>query len=413
MDEKLYWVWLSLAFSYGSDKPNEILSRFDTPQDFYNLNAEDMFELGFLTQKDVKNVKGTNLLRAQKVIQDCSKLDISIVTYGEELYPKRLKLIYGPPIVLYYKGDIAGIDDEVGIAVVGTRKANEYTSEITKWLSEHLARAGAVIISGCAVGIDAASHFGALKGKGRTIAILGCGIDVDYPYENHLLKEEILKRKGALVSELPPKTECTPRYFPVRNRIMAGLSLGVLLTHTPVRSGSLITAEHALEQGKEIYCIPPYNIMDVNCMGVMKYIRDGSTVVSCAEDILMDFYVSHSHKLDKSNMIGEYINQKKLEGRPQKIKVKKSTQLQPSPLSEDEVARKTEEQKEKFVTLISGFDKTQSTVYEALDVSPKFIDELSSNCELPVGVVLSVLTEFEILDIVESYSGRRYALNNK
>ncbi len=414
MNEKLYWIWLSLAFSYGSDKPNEIISRFETPEDFYNLGAEDMLSLDFLTQKDVRNIKGTSLLRAQKVIKDCSKFGISIVAFNDELYPERLKLIYGPPIVLYYKGNITDIDEDVAIAVVGTRRANEYTSEVTKWLSESLARAGVIIISGCAMGIDAIAHFGALKGKGRTIAVLGCGIDVDYPAENHLLKEEILKRNGALVSELPPTTVVNPKYFPVRNRIIAGLSLGVLLTHTPVRSGSLITAEHALEQGKEVYCVPPYSIIDMNCMGVMKYIRDGSTVVSCAEDILMDFYVAYSHKLEKNKIIGDYINQKKLEGRPEKIKVPKNIEKEPEQkLSQEEIVDKTNEQKEKFSKLISSFDETQLKVYNILDLSPKFIDEISSGCGLNVGIVLSVLTEFEILSIAVSYGGRRYALNNK
>lgn len=413
-NEKLYWIWLSLAFSYGSDKPNEILSRFETPEDFFNLSGEDMLKLGFLTEKDVRNVKGTSLLRAQKVIKDCSKFGVSIVTFDDALYPQRLRLIYGPPIVLYYKGNLADIDEDVAIAVVGTRKANEYTLEITKWLCENLARAGAVIISGCAIGIDAVAHFGALKGKGRTIAVLGCGIDIDYPAENHLLKEEIIKRNGAVISELPPTTTVSPRYFPVRNRIIAGLSLGVLLTHTPIRSGSLITAEHALEQGKEVYCVPPYSIMDANCMGVMKYIRDGSTVVSCAEDILMDYYVAYSHKLEKNKIIGDYINQKKLEGRPEKIKVPKNIEKETQPpLSPKEIEQKTNEQKEKFEKIISSFDETQRKVYNILDLSPKFIDEISSGCGLNVGVVLSVLTEFEILSIAVSYGGRRYALNNK
>lgn len=414
MEEKLYWIWLSLAFCYGSDKPNEIVSRFETPEDFYNLNVDEMLKLSFLTQKDVKNVKGTSLLRAKKVIKDCSKFGINIVVFNEELYPDRLKLIYGPPMVLYYKGDINSIDDEVAIAVVGTRKSNDYTSKTTKWLSQSLAQAGALIISGCAVGIDAMAHFGALKGKGRTVAVLGCGIDVDYPSENKLLKEEILKRNGALISELPPTTGVKSKYFPVRNRIIAGLSLGVLLTHAPVKSGSLITAEHALEQGKEVYCVPPYNIFDMNCMGVMKYIRDGSTVVFSAEDILMDFYVAYSHKLEKSKIIGDYINQKKLEGKPEKIKVPKTNVNESKEeFSKEEITEKTHEQKQKYEKTISSFDETQLKVYNILDLSPKFIDEISNECELNVGNVLSVLTELEILGIAVSYSGRRYALNNK
>lgn len=413
-DSRLYEIWLSLAFGAGSDKPNQILSYFETAEDFYKLGAEDMLKLGFLNHKEIANLKGTGLARAQKVIDDCRKTKIEFVTFSEPLYPQRLKLIYGPPAVLYYTGDISGLDDEVSIAVVGTRKSNDYTIEVTKWLCEALARAGAVVISGCAVGIDAMAHFGALKGKGRTIAVLGCGIDVNYPAENNLLKQEILKRGGALISELPPKTNTNSKYFPIRNRLIAGLSLGVLITHAPSRSGSLITAEHALEQGKEVYCVPPYSIMDLNCMGVMKYIRDGSTVVACAEDILMDFYVAYADKLEKSKIIGDYINQKKMESRPQKIKtVKKVEQESSIQLSEEEIASKTTEQKEKFQKATASFDETQIKVYNILDLTPKFIDEISTDCGLNVGVVLSVLTEFEILGIASSFGGRRYSLSQE
>lgn len=410
MNDKLYWIWLSLLFHYGSDKPNEILMHYETPEDFYKLTSEEMLSLGFLSEKEVKIIKAVSLARAEKIINDCEKLRIDIVTMGDELYPNRLKMIYGPPVVLYVKGDISGIDDDVAITIVGTRKASDYSAYATEYLSYHLAQAGALIISGCAVGIDTCAHNGALRANTRTIAVLACGLDVNYPAENYELKKQILKR-GALISEMPPGETASPKIFPIRNRIMAALGLGVLVTHAPERSGSLITVEHAIEQGKDIFCLPPYSIFDSQYFGVIKYLRDGATPVFCAKDILIEYYSTHAHKLDVDKIIGDYVSQKKMENRPQKIKVPKQV------AAETKTTISLEEEKEKIAKLteknsdtISMFDETQLLVYNKLRLQPKFIDELASDTGLEVGVILSVLTELEILDIVASFSGRRYAL---
>lgn len=410
LESKLYWIWLSLLFGYGSDKPNQILMQYETPEEFYNCSAQDMFKLGFLTEKDVKTIKTVSLARAQKIIDDCEKLKIDIVTMSDKLYPNRLKNIYGPPVVLYVKGDISGIDDEVVITVVGTRKATEYSSYTTEYLSYHIAQAGAIVVSGCAVGIDTAAHRGAIRAKGRTIAVLGCGLDINYPAENKALKEMILK-KGALISELPPGEGVTGRIFPVRNRIMAALSLGVLITHAPERSGSLITAEHGIEQGKDIFCVPPYSIFDTQFSGVIKYIRDGAIPVFCAKDILIEYYGSHAHKLDVDKIIGDYINQKRIENRPERVK--RATPVKAEPTYEKESSineQKLDEFRESNREIISSFDENQLLVYNKLNLVPKFIDELSTECSMNVGTVLSVLTELEIMGVASSFSGRRYAL---
>lgn len=408
MDDKLYWVWLSLLFSYGSSKPDHILSLYDSPEDFYHLNENELHHLEFLTQSDVQAIKRVSLKRAQKIIDDCKRLGISIVTYGDELYPKRLRLIYGPPVVLYTLGDISGIDDEVAITVVGTRRATDYSTYVTEYLSYNLAQAGVIIVSGCAVGIDTAAHTGALKAEGRTVAVLGCGLDVNYPRENRELKKMILK-KGALISELPPGTEASGRIFPVRNRIMAGLSLGALVTHAPERSGSLITAEHALEQGKEVFCVPPYSLFDSNFFGVIKYLRDGAIPVFCADDILNQYTGAYAHKLDAAKMTGDYIGQKKLSGKLGTIsRPKADSKTAGQPI---EKAPKIEDNKDKFADLIAGFDEKQLAVYHKLEVTPKYIDELSGSTGLKVSELLAVLTELEIMGVAESLGGQRYALN--
>lgn len=438
MDKRtLYWIWLSLCFSWGSDHASEILSQCGDIETFYNYSEREKTNMGIFKRDELKNVLDGNLDKAKKIVFDCEKLNIGIVTIEDELYPKRLRSIYGAPPVLYYVGDISGIDDAVVISIVGTRDAVEYTKNATIKIASDLAHSGAIVVSGCAVGIDAAAHYGALKGKGRTIGVLGCGIDKDYPKENYLLKKEILKRGGALISELPPGTGVYGQYFPVRNRIIAGLSLGVLLTHTPVRSGSLITAEHALEQGKEVYCLPPCDIFDSEFMGVMKFIRDGSAVIANAEDILMDFYFAYSDKLLKNRLINNYIDNKKQYDKAEtnlKEEKKSHARSAVSGIDEESIALLStpenyeaaedknlvptvenkpqndmiewDEEKEKVV---AALDERQRTIYDLLSIEPKTADDVSIQSGIPTHEVLSVLTDFEINGVVQSFSGLKYA----
>ncbi|MEG2429464.1 MAG: DNA-processing protein DprA [Oscillospiraceae bacterium] len=412
MYDKMYWIWLSLIFPYGSDKPNEILSKYETPEHFYNLSEEEMAENDFLTKKDIKIAKGTNIARAKIIIDDCEKKNIKFATFDDDLYPKRLKLIYGSPMVLYYVGDIKNIDDNVVITVVGTRRATDYSAYTTEYFSYNLAKAGAIIVSGCAVGIDASSHIGALRANARTIAVLGCGIDVNYPIPNYELKKSILKKGGALISELPPGENPTPKYFPTRNRIMAGLSLGVLVTHAPERSGSLITVEHAIEQGKDVFCVPPYSIFDSNYFGVIKYLRDGATPVFCAKDILIEYYGKYSHTLNADEIVGDYVTQMQLKNRKANVKVP-AEKSQIVILTNDEVEKQTIECHDKDKEYIEKFDENKLLVYNNLNVMPKFIDDLSRESTVNIGNLLAILTEFEIMGIATSFSGRRYALTKK
>lgn len=416
MENLKYYIWLSLCFPYGSDKPNEILSLYESAKEVYE--NRDNIKLEFLRSNDIEKLKLTSIENAEYIIADCEEKNISIVSWDDELFPKRLKLIYGAPLVLYYKGDISGIDENVAIGVVGTRNPNEYTMQITKWICKDLAMANAIVISGCAVGIDAAAHFGALRGKGRTIGVLGCGLDIDYPIKNKLLKEEMLKRGGALVTELPPGCTVRGEYFPVRNRIIAGLSLGVLVTHAPIRSGSLITAEHALEQGKEVYCVPPCNIMSSDCMGVMRYIRAGSTVVASAEDILMDFYYAYSEKLVKNPIIGNYITQIKADKKNTGDKVEKSV------FNNEDAAKKSvvkqsavqldepdeESQRKLFELKIEGLEGDFKKICLLLLENDCYVDDIASRCGINIGATLAALTQLEIKGLVTPCGGRRYTI---
>lgn len=412
MDDVRYWIWLSLCFKYGSDKPSEIMMHFDSPKDFYSLCAEEMLSYPFLNENDVRNLKSTRLERADLIIKACQKHSIDIVTYTDDDYPKRLSLIYGAPVVLYKKGDISGLDDHVVITIVGTRKPIEYTAYATEYLAYGLARAGAVVVSGFAVGVDSAAHRGALKAKGRTIAVMACGIDIDYPFENKNMKQEILENGGALISELPPGEKTSPQVFAFRNRILSGLSLGVVVTHAPERSGSLITAEHAVEQGRDIFCLPPFSIFDSEFSGVVKYLRDGAIPIFGLQDILLEYYGAYAHNLNADKLLGDYVSKKRINGKDERVKSAREQTAKvgaaPEQENEEDLLIRI---REKFKAMVDSFDETELLVYNSLDLTPQHIDEIAQKCRLRVGDLLSILTELELMDIVESSSGRRYSLN--
>lgn len=408
----IYWIWLSQAFIVGSDKPNQIVAEFGSPRAFYDNGLEHAEELGYLSPSEISKMRRTSLERAEFIVKECKRLEIRILTQDDEEYPNRLKEIFAAPLVLYVKGELGGLDDEPVITVVGTRKATSYGQRVTGNISYELAKAGAVVVSGCALGIDSYAHLGALKAGGRTIAVLGCGLDVDYPSPHTKLKQQILLKHGALVSELPPGTEPTPTIFPVRNRIMAGLSLGVLVTEAPEHSGSLITAQHALDQGKDVFCIPPSDIYSPMQSGVIKYIRDGASVVFCAKDILYEYMTEYSHKLNIDKLLDDYASGKN----SQKSKQNEETERpqaeirEPAPEKKKSVPEEDISAKPAPPADLKG---NKLLVYQALEYKPVPVDVIAEMTGLEVKEVLAILTELEIVGLIYSMSGSRYGLLNK
>lgn len=414
MSEQLYWVWLSQAFVAGSGKPNQILSDFDSPKDFYDNGLETAESLDYLSPSEVSKLRRTSLERAEFIIKECQRLGIGIVTQEDDDYPKRLAVLDSAPLVLYCKGVLEGLDEEPAIAVVGTRDSTEYGNRVTGNICYEFARAGAVVVSGCAVGIDSYAHLGALKAGGKTIAVLGCGLDVDYPRPHTELKEQILRKGGALVSELPPGTEPAPTIFPVRNRIITGLSLGVLVTEAPERSGALISVQHAIEQGKDVFCVPPNDIYDPKKTGVVKLIREGAQVVFCAKDVLYEYISEFPHKLELDKLLDNYATRTKTEPSAKAAetaeipKQSESTEVAAAPKPEEP----EEDISQKPATPIN-LSPVQKKVFESLEYLPRPVDDIAAAAGMEVKDVLAALTELEISGLVFSMSGSRYGLLHK
>ncbi len=295
-----YWVWLSSLQSFGADKKAELLAQFFTPEDIFFADDEALLDCAFLAPKHRQEIMEHNLDPAERILEACDRLGIQMLTQQDALYPERLRNIFAPPVLLYYKGKMPVIDEEVALTMVGSRKTTAYGLQVAGRLAYGLARAGALIVSGMARGIDAHAHAAALQAGAATVAVLGCGVDVIYPAENHSLYHDILAC-GAVVSEYAPGVRALGEHFPVRNRILSGLSLGTIVVEAPEHSGALITARHALDQGRDVFAIPG-NIDVKESAGCNRLIQQGAQLVMRPSDVLQEYAVLYPHKITVKNV---------------------------------------------------------------------------------------------------------------
>lgn len=253
-DDLTYWVALSSVEGVGSVSYRNLLAKFGSPDRVFEATRRELEQTAGLNHKTAGNIKDfRGWERARSECARAAQEGVSIITVKDPLYPERLRNIYDYPPLLYMKGTLQA--DDIPVAVVGSRSASPYGRYVTERLCRELALRGVTIVSGLARGIDTCAHRGALSARGRTIAVLGCGIDVIYPPENRKLHGSITD-SGAVVTEYSFGTEPNRPNFPARNRIISGMSLGVLIVEAGEKSGSLITARCALEQGREVFAVP-------------------------------------------------------------------------------------------------------------------------------------------------------------
>ncbi len=284
MQEIDAWILLS-KLEISPRKRLALVQSFDSPCDIFRASKETLLGVKGITEQNAEKIlalarEGTD--REKRIME---KVGAKIITIFDTVYSPNLKEIYDPPVVLYVRGEIKE-EDKFAVAVVGTRRPTQYGRSVAHKLARELVQRGFTVVSGLARGIDACAHRGALEGGGRTIAVLGCGIDIAYPQENKELMEEIVRR-GAVISEFAPGVPPQPWHFPIRNRIISGLSLGTVIVQAPEGSGALITADLALEQGREVFAIPG-NIEDPRSKGPHQLIKEGAKLVEFVEDIITE-----------------------------------------------------------------------------------------------------------------------------
>lgn len=255
MSHLKYWVWLSTRRGLAGVTMQRVLDHFGGPERVYYAHAKDVDELTGLSGLARSSLKDKSMREVERILDRCDQLGIRVMTRQDAVYPQRLENIPQPPLVLYAKGRPISLDDQVAIAMVGTRSCTPYGERVAGKLAMELTHGGAMVVSGMAQGIDAASIRGALMAGGTVVSVLAGGLDVIYPRYHRFLYEDVAA-SGLLLSEYPPGTEHKGSHFPVRNRIISGLSLGVVVVESPRRGGALITASHALDQNRDVYAVP-------------------------------------------------------------------------------------------------------------------------------------------------------------
>ena len=285
LENKKYWVWFSLIKGLGYKKKIRLLEKYKNPEKIYKVSKQELLKCQGIGEETVKNIINS---KNEKIInyhlKYMIKNNIDIINIVDELYPKKLKEIYDCPISLYFKGDVS-ILNKKSIAIVGCRECSDYGKKAAKYFAYNLSTKGVNIVSGLARGIDTFSHIGCIQGNSKTIAVIGNGLDTIYPSENIELANKIIEAGGCIISEYPCGTKPEKMNFPARNRIITGLSDGVIVIEAKEKSGTLITVDFALEQGRDVFVVPG-NINSINSVGTNDLIKQGAKLVCTYRDIL-------------------------------------------------------------------------------------------------------------------------------
>jgi len=353
-----YWVGFNIVHGIGPTRLRALLDYFGDIERAWHAPADELRSAG-LDSRSVRNLLQTRSEHdLEREVARIEELHVQVLTWESTDYPDLLREIPDAPPVLYVKGTLSD-KDAWAVAVVGTRRASAYGREVTRRLCTALARNGITIVSGLARGIDAEAHWAALKSGGRTIAVLGCGVDLVYPPEHRRLAAEITTR-GAIVSDYPLGTQPEGRNFPPRNRIISGLSLGVLVTEAGKRSGALITADYAAEQGRDVFAVPG-SILSKNSVGTNALIQDGAKVVTRPEDILEELNLS---------MVAEQ---------------REARQILPT-------------------------NEVEALLLSQLSAEPVHVDELRHQVNMPIAEVTSAMALMELKGMVRQVGSMKYVI---
>lgn len=360
MADLRYWIALSLLPDVGTASVKKLLSAFGTPEKIFDAQFVELLEIENIGKNRAKSIKEFSSWKdVEKLVQLAEQKGITAVSFESPTYPEMLRETDSAPLVLYMKGSLIP-QDRYSIAVVGSRNLTHYGAAVAETIAGDLARSGFTVVSGMARGVDSLAHKAALSKGARTIAVLGSGVDVPYPPENKILMEKIAG-SGSVVSEFPPGTPPDKDNFPRRNRIISGLSLGVLVVEASSDSGALITARYAMDQGREVFAVPG-NVTSSNSAGTNELIRRGATMVRHANDIVEEL----------APVLKGFIR------------------------AAGKAAIDITENEKGLCTFLSG--------------EPKQIDDISRESGLPASKVLGVLLGLEMKGAVKQITGKRFYL---
>ena len=415
-----HWIWLAHRPGISDRMKVELLRHFRDPEDIYFAGPGAFDHIEGLSPEARESLEDKVLIPAQEILDACREQNIHILTWQDAAYPTRLKNITDPPLILYYKGKLPDFDGSPLIGVVGTRKASAYGLTAAKRMGYQIARCGGIVVSGMAFGIDGVAMQGALTAGGQVVGVLGCGADMVYPLSNRALFADT-ERYGCILSEFPPGTPPAKWNFPKRNRIISGLSCGVLVVEAPEKSGALITARQAADQGRDVFVVPG-NIDVPTFVGSNRLLRDGAIAVSSGWDILSEYEALYPGKVRRdqgeSRQSGypEEVERIASEARENAPKVAQNRRLPgQKPASKQKFDKKAIDNSGS--PPYSDLNKEQpalkpdeQAVLSAIGRETRLIDDVIAETGLPTGKVLAILTALQIRGIVKKLPGNHICL---
>ncbi len=364
-DNLKYWIAMNLLPEIGPVLARRLISAFGEPENIFNMDMHELMKVEDIGEERARRVISFKEWdRVDKEIEAIIKNNVRLITIKDKQYPEGLRGLNDAPIILYTKGEIRD-SDKYAIAMVGSRNPTYYGNQVAERMGYELAMNGLTIVSGMARGIDTSSHKGALKAGGRTIAILGSGLDVPYPRENKRLMDEIVS-SGVVISEFPMGTLPEKGNFPRRNRIISAVSFGVVVVEATIDSGSLITVGYALEQGREVFAVPG-NITSKKSKGTNDLIKKGAKLVESADEVIEEL---------RPQLIGV-------------IKEKKGNGERSLPQMTDE----------------------EEAIFKFLGYDPRHIDDIIRESKISINKALSLLLNLELRGIVKQMDGKRFVIN--
>lgn len=412
MSHPLYWVALQTALGVPCRKFSAILSVFGTPEGVFEATEQELKQSGVLTPKQIKSILAKPYEKAKEIYFDCKQAGIDIYTPEHPLYPNGLRHIEDMPCVLYGKGTLPPLDAKPVIGVVGSRKPTAYGALVARRISRVLGVAGAVVVSGGALGIDSVAHAGAMEAGGTTIGVLGCGILDPYLSSNRNLRKAI-EEHGCLLSEYPPREPATRYTFPARNRLIAALSLGIVVVEAGAKSGSLITADFAAEQGKDVFVVPG-SVMSPGFAGSNNLVSNGAIPVFGGLDVLKHYEKDFAADLNMKQAKALHETQLK-----ERLVVENGELPHYCYEKNEEVSEKPKEKSEKQplshkkIPQDAGKHLSEQAlrVYNTiLNAKTILLAEIIAAANLPPHVVLRELTGLEVEGLIEKGPAGAYTL---
>ena len=423
----LYWIWLSLRCGIGTKDFRRIVERYEDPFDVYRLEEEEIERLEGISPTLKLKLMDRSLEEAYSILKYCKQKKVEIIPYNHKLYPARLRSIEDPPVLLYAAGKMPDMNDRLCVAMVGTRKVSTYGRDTSFKIAYELGSAGAVVVSGMALGVDGIAACGALASGGETVAVLGCGISVVYPKIHQRLKENIMKR-GAVITEYPPFEAPHGYNFPKRNRIISGLCQGVIVIEGSTKSGSLITASRAVEQGRKLFALPG-KVGDSNAEGPNELIKNGAFVALSSDDVIEHFDFLYHKCIDYGGLRKAKRDSLNVERALEKYGVPDSTEEIIKPAAKPEKKNEVAPKAEKRTAKAEAQRQTEIPAPRESDSSEKLVEGMDENCRkvffampmdravspdgfevegVSIGDVITALTMLEISGLVQSLPGGMY-----